>query len=136
MPDMRMMPALSIRQPWAWLVVNGHKDVENRTWPTRFRGRVYVHAGKTKEHDDFPEIRSLLEQTDIVLPDRFSLGAIVGEVDIVGCLTGSRSKWFFGPYGFLLRDPVAYAEPIPCRGMLGFFNVPETVMAPERPRLV
>jgi len=33
------MKALSILQPWAWLVVNGHKDIENRTWGTGFRGR-------------------------------------------------------------------------------------------------
>ncbi|WP_206002040.1 ASCH domain-containing protein [Paraburkholderia aromaticivorans] len=39
------MKALSIRQPWAWLIVKGHKDIENRTWSTRFRGRVLIHAG-------------------------------------------------------------------------------------------
>ena len=42
-----MIPALSIRQPWAWLIVNGHKDIENRDWPTNFRGRLLVHAGQT-----------------------------------------------------------------------------------------
>ena len=40
------MKALSIRQPWAWLIVAGYKDVENRTWATDFRGRIYVHAGQ------------------------------------------------------------------------------------------
>ena len=40
------MKALSIRQPWAWLIVNGHKDIENRSWPTRFRGPVLIHAAK------------------------------------------------------------------------------------------
>ncbi len=40
------MKALNIRQPRAHLIVHGHKDVENRSWPTKFRGRVYVHAGK------------------------------------------------------------------------------------------
>lgn len=40
-----MIPALSIRQPGAWLIVNGHKDIENRDWPTtNFRGRLLVHA--------------------------------------------------------------------------------------------
>ena len=42
-----MIPALSIRQPWAWLIVNGFKDIENRDWPTNFRGRLLVHAGQT-----------------------------------------------------------------------------------------
>jgi hypothetical protein len=38
------MKILSVRQPWASLIVNGFKDVENRTWPTRYRGRILVHA--------------------------------------------------------------------------------------------
>ena len=38
------MLALSIRQPWAWLILNGGKDIENRSWPTKVRGRVLVHA--------------------------------------------------------------------------------------------
>jgi ASCH domain len=38
------MKALPIRQPYAWLIVNGHKDIENRAWPTKFRGRVLIHA--------------------------------------------------------------------------------------------
>lgn len=40
------MLALSIRQPWAWLIINGGKDIENRDWPTKFRSRILVHAGK------------------------------------------------------------------------------------------
>jgi hypothetical protein len=37
---------LSIRQPWAWLVAHGWKNIENRTWPTGFRGRFLIHAAK------------------------------------------------------------------------------------------
>ncbi len=44
--DLLKFPILSIRQPWAWLIVNGYKDIENRTWSTRFRGKVLIHAGK------------------------------------------------------------------------------------------
>jgi hypothetical protein len=40
------MKALSIRQPWAWLIVNGYKDIENRSWATKFRGPVLIHAAK------------------------------------------------------------------------------------------
>lgn len=40
------MIALSIRQPWAWHILNSGKDIENRDWPTRFRGRVLIHASK------------------------------------------------------------------------------------------
>jgi hypothetical protein len=41
--------AISIRQPWAWLIVNGFKDVENRSWKTKYRGPVLVHAGRKIE---------------------------------------------------------------------------------------
>ncbi len=40
------MKALSIRQPWAWLIANGYKDIENRSWRTNFRGEFLIHAGK------------------------------------------------------------------------------------------
>ena len=44
------MKALSVHQPWAWLIVNGIKIVENRSWSTEFRGRFLVHAGLTVQH--------------------------------------------------------------------------------------
>lgn len=63
------------------------------------------------------------------LPDRgmFVTGAIIGEVDITGCVEYSDSPWFLGPYGFTLANPVLYDEPIPCKGALGFFepDIPE-----------
>ena len=34
------MKALSIRQPWAWAIINAGKDIENRQWPTKFRGSI------------------------------------------------------------------------------------------------
>ena len=45
------MRALSIRQPWAWLIVNGHKDIENRSWRTKYRGPFLVHAGLKVEKE-------------------------------------------------------------------------------------
>ena len=121
------MRALSIRQPWAWLIVNGHKDIENRTWSTRFRGRVYIHAGRRVVPDDFPEQREYLRQSGIVLPPDMLLGAIVGEATITDCVSASDSPWFCGPYGFLLVDAIAYPEPVPYRGRLGFFQVDDVL---------
>jgi hypothetical protein len=40
--------ALTLRSHWAWLVVNGYKDMENRSWPTRLRGRIWVHASSSR----------------------------------------------------------------------------------------
>ena len=120
------MRALSIRQPWAWLVVNGFKDIENRTWSTGFRGRIYVHAGQRMVADDYPEQREYISRAGIVIPFNLGRGAIVGEVTITGCVSSSDSPWFCGPYGFTLEEPVAYEDPISYRGQLGFFTVDES----------
>ena len=50
------MKALSIRQPWAWLIVNSHEDVENRTWRTRERGPVLVHASKGMTPTEYEDV--------------------------------------------------------------------------------
>ena len=122
------MRALSIRQPWAWLVVNGYKDMENRTWRSRFRGRIYVHAGQKVVADDYPEQREYITEAGIIIPRDLPRGTIVGEVTITGCIAASDSPWFCGPYGFTLEDPVAYDTPKPCRGRLGFFLVDEALI--------
>jgi len=124
------MKALSIRQPWAWLIVNGHKNIENRSWKTLQRGPVLVHASKTMTRDDYEaaretlELASAFEPHQIELPsfEELELGGIVGRVEIVGCVHKSPSPWFFGDFGFVLE----HAEPLPFRpykGALGFFNV-------------
>lgn len=116
------MKALSIMQPWAWLIVNGKKNIENRDWPTKMRGRIYVHAGKKMDPGAVEYIRN--EYPDIALPDRYELGGIVGEVTITGCVEESTSRWFYGDYGFTLER----GRPIPFRayrGQLGFFEILE-----------
>jgi len=122
------MKAISIRQPWAWLICKGYKNLENRSWPTKFRGRVYVHAGRTIDDTAWSLIKRTIDAygwVDVRMADRngFPLGAIIGEVDIIDCVTCSSSPWFFGPYGFVLANPVLYEKPIPYKGRLGFFEV-------------
>jgi hypothetical protein len=127
--------ALSIRQPWAWLIVEGFKDIENRTWPTRFRGRVLIHAGKTMTRADYEACAifwqgcELSEEVAYNLMGKFptfemlqsELGGIVGEAEITGCVTESPSPWFVGEYGFVIKN----AKRTPFRkskGALGFYN--------------
>jgi len=115
--------ALSIRQPWAWLIVNGHKAIENRSWPTRFRGKIYVHAGKGMTRDEYEEASWTAEDNGVELPpyEQLERGGIVGEVEIVDCVNRSESPWFFGEYGFVLRNGKTLPFE-PCRGALGFFS--------------
>ena len=117
------MKALSLTQPMAWAIFNG-KDVENRTWSTKFRGRVYIHASKGFNKEHYQWIMENENRLVLQLPQvsDFIHGAIIGEVDIVDCVMYHTSWWFFGPYAFVLENPVAYKKPVPCRGMLNFFE--------------
>lgn len=103
--------AISIRQPYPHFILHEGKDVENRDWPTKFRGRVLIHAGKGFDSYDRDQVKKL----------GCALGGIVGVMDIVDCVTEMDSNWFYGKYGFVIRNarPLQF---VPCRGMLGFFR--------------
>ena len=129
------IPCLSIRQPWAWMILRGGKDIENRNWPTRVRGRVLIHASKAMTRGEwgdawmFAHGSSALQMADAagLAFDNIQRGGIVGSVEIADCVDGSDSRWFVGRYGFVLRDPRPIPF-VPYRGALGFFNVPRTVL--------
>lgn len=135
------MKAISVREPWAWLIIRPDiagpaerraaissgiiKDIENRTWPTRFRGRVLIHASQGMTRAEYEDAAAFCETLGIDVPplERLPRGGIIGAVTITGCTSNSYSPWFFGPFGFELADP----EPLPfrpVRGALGFFDVP------------
>jgi hypothetical protein len=121
------MKCLSIRQPWAWLILNGFKDLENRMFPTRLRGRILIHTGKkTRIDDHVAAMRMLAQIKGIRMPPLKSMpfGGIVGSVSIIDCVTESTSPWFVGKYGFVMRAPNALPL-VPLKGKLGFFDVDE-----------
>jgi hypothetical protein len=123
--------ALSIRQPWAWAILHSTKRVENRDWPTQFRGRVLLHASKGCTRDEYDEAAWAIGGGINGVPPLADLprGAIVGAATITDCVSESSSPWFCGPYAFVLADVVALPEPIPCKGALGFWDVSEDVAA-------
>jgi hypothetical protein len=115
------LKALSIRQPWCHHILYDGKDVENRDWPTNFRGRVLIHASKNESED-----------RELIRAKKMPLGGIVGVMEIVDCVSKMNSQWFCGDFGFVIRN----AKPIdliPCKGALGFFS-PE-IAAADMPRL-
>lgn len=119
--------ALSVHQPWAWLITHGIKDIENRTWSTKVRGRIQIHASQCLRPKEYDYILKNIDQVapGLVVPPFKELerGGIVGEVDIVDCVQQSSSPWFIGPHGFVLARAVSL--PLrPLRGQLGFFKVP------------
>ncbi len=116
-----VLKALSINQPWAWCIVNGYKPVENRDWFTDERGEILIHAGKKFDYDGWLWITKAFP--NIPLPDveRFDMGGIVGSAEIVDCVNQSDDPWFFGKFGFVMKN----AKPcvmVPCKGALGFFR--------------
>jgi hypothetical protein len=116
-------PALSIRQPWAWAIVAGHKDVENRTWTTRYRGPLLIHASTKVDRAGIDIIRS----RRVVLPDELTVGALIGYANLADVVTSSRSRWALdGHYHFLLTDPVMFKTPVACAGRLGLFQPKES----------
>jgi hypothetical protein len=116
------MKALSVRQPWAWLIVNGYKDVENREWATERRGRIWIHTGvhrvTTAEYEEFVDDCRAVGIKEYPSIAEFKIGGIVGSVEIVDCVTTSNSYWFEGKYGFILQN----ARPTRFRPMLGKLN--------------
>ncbi len=126
------MKALSIRQPWAWFIAKGIKDVENRSWWTATRGRIYIHAGKKLDEDGLKKLLTAMADAGIKgepAKDDLTLGAIIGEADIIDCKFRKPLKLGFslwhevGCWGFILANATLYDKPIPCRGQLGFFEV-------------
>lgn len=122
------MRALSILQPYAWLICDADKDIENRTWETSVRGWVLIHAGKRYAKQDFTDDRETYTALYGHYPDSIEemTGGIVGAALIIGCVSHSDSPWFHGPHGFVIGRKVSVPL-IPCKGKLGFFHVPETV---------
>jgi hypothetical protein len=120
-------PVLSVKQPWAWLLTHGLKDVENRSRKTSIRGRVWIHASKTWDEAGWQWIKAqdLLTVGELVTcltESRGQCGGIVGYVEIVGSVKTCYSPWFTGPWGWLCENAVP-CEFVPCRGQLGFFKV-------------
>ncbi|MFN3827821.1 MAG: ASCH domain-containing protein [Micavibrio sp.] len=116
------MLTLSIRQPWAWTIVNGHKSVENRNWATKHRGEILIHASKTFDREGYYWIRQQFPNLPLPPIGSYHLGGIVGKARLTDCVEDHPSPWFFGEYGFVLdrAQPLPF---MPVNGQLGFFNI-------------
>ena len=146
------MKALSIKQPWASLIAHGIKDIENRTWKTNFRGRIYIHAS-AKQAGSYDELLNDLQKIEfkekydrITLRKQHHFSAIIGEVDIIDCVINHPSIWaeksdnygrfqkngipaYVGKkenkpiYNWVLANPILYEKPIlNVKGKLSFWE--------------
>jgi hypothetical protein len=121
--------AITLTQPWAQLVVGGQKLIETRSWSTRYRGRLLIHAAK-----DMPESARTFASDHGWAPDRMARGAIVGAVRLVDVLPVEHlsgkltiqeieyGDYSPGRYAWLLADHEELDVPIPTRGALGLWR--------------
>lgn len=140
------MKALSLTQPWASLVVAGAKKLETRSWPTYYRGPLLIHASK-----GFPlgaratchraPFCHSLAAAGFHHVGELPLGSILGIVSLTGCkATHDLVPWVvdttertYGDYGagrfaWRLEEPLQFDEPIPCKGSLGLWKVPDEIV--------
>jgi hypothetical protein len=112
------MKVLTVKNPWAWaiiqraeLVVNGNKDVENRTRRTNYRGQILIHASKKPDKKVWA---GGYHQSE------YKNGCILGSVEITDCVQNSTSRWAEKDrWHWILKNPKPLAVPIPAKGKLG-----------------
>lgn len=149
------MKTITIKQPWASLICQGIKDIENRTWATKFRGRVLVHAA-AKSWRWSQVLSYISDEMAWALHkngaskkwlDSLETGAIIGSVEIVDCVINHASIWAekskqaqMGKlviqqekttYNWVLANPIRFPKPIPIKGRLGFWDYPNILSKPE-----
>jgi hypothetical protein len=135
-----MIKALTVIQPWAWAIMHAGKTIENRSWYTHYRGPLAIHASAAlsrPRHDEMMQYaheKYRIPWKDLPAYEDLPLGAVVGIVDLVDCVESSRSKWFGGPYGFVLANPRPI-KPMQCKGALSYWPVPANIERKLRPLL-
>lgn len=140
------MKALTLWRPWSWAIAAGHKTVENRPWepPRGFIGeRFAIHSGMKWDDDGALSILRLIDLE--TFPDDPLVTAAGAVIAVATCvrvvqdrtfdherstknLSNEEFRWFFGPFGWVLRDVVGL-EPIPCRGFQMLWELPADVKA-------
>lgn len=127
------MKVLTIKQPWASLIVNGYKKYEFRSWKTNYRGKILIHAGMSIENDMVLKLKNYNLE--------YIKGAIIGEAEIVDCILVDEQfnnqliqidKVVYSKnshqatYAWKLENIKKYDNPIYIKGKLGLWNYGST----------
>jgi hypothetical protein len=131
------MKVLSVKNPWAFLIVYYGKDIENRTRKTNYRGRIAIHASLKSDEGAYrsryinPAMNKIF---DAIRERRAEIerlnGRIIGTVEIYNCTypeltrAANPSPWaeMDAAWHYWIKDPIALPEPIAARGMLGLWE--------------
>jgi hypothetical protein len=129
----------TVWQPWAWSIVHGWQDVDNRFYPPP-RGHIgqfiAIHAGKRGDAQGLSACFELLSRSGcnrLPFGSELITGAIIGVVRLKGSVKRSPSIWFHGPWGWLYEDPVAI-PPVECVGREHLWTLNDDVLAAVRER--
>lgn len=143
--DYADMMAISVWQPWAWLVPRGHKTIETRSWPAPqalIGKRIAIHAAqRVSPQPVLRHVAALTARRGICMPEIASLdrGALVGTVELAEVREYPDAESFFKDglghlctdpdvfvvtrYGWVFRYPELEESPVPLKGQQGFFKV-------------
>ncbi|MBK5719920.1 hypothetical protein JGH11_03455 [Dysgonomonas sp. Marseille-P4677] len=135
-PPQASFKTLSIQQPYALLAAMGVKDIENRSWKTDYRGRIYIHACSFRSAQNIKyaltsEQKEIVNRNPLIydfLEDKeLMYSAIIGHVDLVDIVEDSSSIWALKDhYHWKLENPVLFESPyINVKGQLGFWDCRE-----------
>lgn len=80
------MKAITIKQPWSTLIALGLKRYETRSWQTKYRGKLAIHAGKTVDEEHYEKFKSILQPYGIKSIDELPTGAVIAICDLTDCL--------------------------------------------------
>ena len=125
------MKCLSVKQPFADLIVSGKKKIEIRSWKTSYRGELLIHASKMPDESALRHFGIKKENID--------LGKLIGKANFVECKEYKSRKEFLNDkqfhlsesyknrelFGFVLKNPIRFKIPVPLKGRLGIFDVKE-----------
>lgn len=140
------MKALTICQPYAQLIIAGRKTCENRSWPTRHRGLIYIHAGKSEK---WMSVENGIEMESGYAVKSFAFGAVVGIARLVDCvnvydsaikkyttaMTSEQRRHVNGEWCWILENAQAVG-PWPWRGAQGLFEIDEDELGRLATRMI
>lgn len=133
------MKAITIRQPWASLIMLGAKRIETRSWRVNYRGRIAIHAGTVFRAAEKHFARTAVPYAHLVgkelplgvvlgtavLADVLpvsQLGALIDTSTIAGTRERMLGDYSPGRFGWVLKDVLVFAEPIPAKGSLSLWE--------------
>lgn len=124
------MKVLTIKQPWASLIIQGYKRFEFRSWQTKYRGELLIHAGKGID-------KEAVKRLEKYIPEDMPLGKIIGKVKLVDCIKMSpefkeillkenkdiyTESSFRENYGWQLENVEVFDDPIEAKGKLSLWD--------------